>query len=364
IGLYRVGTANTSFLWWQYTQGTPSGYFTPNAPTVSGQYEFRYFLNDGYTETARSNTVTVLAYWTYDTFDALNLGSLHGQNGWATVAGSSSASVVPSPSAAGKVMELKAPLGGKIFMSKSVSAALSGTQSLEMKVRVEQPNGASMVKLEVNTNNGQFWDKKFQIYFGSSMRLNNSPSSAVNFLLQTVPQQWYTVKVVFDLGTNLLDLYLDGVLVLNDVTIGAGAISGIAVTGFSASPNYVLLDDILGYTGGLTKTTNQDVVAESAEIMPSSFDLAQNYPNPFNPETTIQYAIPGHVSGRVKVTLRIFNLQGQVVRTLVDEQKSPGQYRVVWDGKNDLDARIATGVYLYTITAGEFKAAKRMTILK
>lgn len=365
IGLYKIGAPNTGYLWWQYTQGAASGKFTLTAPVQPGEYEFRYLLNDGYTEAARSNVVTVNAptiCWTEDFFDNLSLGSLAGQNGWYTVTGSYAAGVVVNPGGAGKVLQLDPPAGAKVFMAKNIGAALSGTQSLELKVRVEQPGSASMAKLEVNTNNNTFWDKKFQLYFGSSMRLNNSPSTAINFVSQTVPQRWYQIKVIFDLSTNIADLYLDGVLVLNDVVIGAGSISGIAVTGFD-DPGYALLDDIRGCTGGLLKASSGHA-EETVAAMPSSFELGQNYPNPFNPETTIQYAIPSHVSGPVRVTLRIYNLQGQLVRTLVDEQKSPGQYRVVWDGKNDLGARIATGMYLYTITVGDFKATKRMTILK
>jgi acetyl esterase/lipase len=104
---------------------------------------------------------------------------------------------------------------------------------------------------------------------------------------------------------------------------------------------------------------------ESAEAnMPEDFTLAQNFPNPFNPETTIKYAIPAQPSGKVHVTLRIYNLQGQAVRTLVDEEKAPGRYQVMWDGKNEAGVRVSSGVYLYTITAGSFKATKKLAILK
>jgi hypothetical protein len=108
-----------------------------------------------------------------------------------------------------------------------------------------------------------------------------------------------------------------------------------------------------------------DTGVESAEAnLPEDFALAQNFPNPFNPETTIEYAIPVKVSGKVRVTLRIYNLLGQPVRTLVDEEKSPGRYHVVWDGKNEAGAQVASGVYFYTIAAGNFKATKKMAILK
>jgi hypothetical protein len=199
------------------------------------------------------------------------------------------------------------------------------------------------------------------------MRLNNSPSSAVTFL-STVNDQWYRFKTVIDPGTNRVDLYVDDVLILNDVAVGAGPITSISISAWDL-PGRVYLDDIRGCHGGLMKASASGKTEASlkgvADAIPSSFELEQNYPNPFNPQTTIQYAIPAHSHpGGVQVTLRIYNLQGQVVRTLVDEQKSPGHYHVVWDGKNDAGMRISSGVYLYTITAGDFKATKRMTILK
>lgn len=376
VGLYKVGAPGNNFLWWQYTQGKTSGSITINAPTTPGQYEFRYFLNDGFTEAVRSNMVTVNAStncWTEDLFDNLPLGSLAGQNGWSTVTGSYTASVVNNPSGMGKVLQLDPPPGTKVVMAKSLTASLSGAQSLELKVRVEQPGSASMAKIEVNTNNNTFGGKKFQLYFGSSMRLNNSPTTAINFVSQAVPQRWYQIKVVFDLGANIADLYLDGVLVLNDVAIAAGPITGIAVTGFDA-PGYVLLDDVRGCADGLVKISASGHDEEIIAVMPSSLELTQNYPNPFwseatsrfagNPETVIQYSIPGSISSPAQVTLRIYNIHGQLVRTLVNEQKSPGYHRVIGDGKNDAGIRVASGAYLSTLSAGEFKATKRMTILK
>jgi hypothetical protein len=109
-----------------------------------------------------------------------------------------------------------------------------------------------------------------------------------------------------------------------------------------------------------TTTAVDETIAE----LPSSFKLAQNYPNPFNPETTIEYVIPVNTSNQEHVRLHIYNIQGQLVRTLVDEQKSPGLHRTIWDGRNKQGVKISSGVYLYTITAGSFKATKRMTLLQ
>jgi N-acetylneuraminic acid mutarotase len=78
---------------------------------------------------------------------------------------------------------------------------------------------------------------------------------------------------------------------------------------------------------------------------PKSFVLHQNYPNPFNPETGIKYEI----SKPTRVVLKVMNLLGQNVRTLVDEEKPTGFFEVMWDGKDDHGKRVASGVYLYIL---------------
>lgn len=111
------------------------------------------------------------------------------------------------------------------------------------------------------------------------------------------------------------------------------------------------------FVGSGTGVAQHDVTF----ITPDDYVLEQNYPNPFNPETTIEYALPLNK----KVSLRIYNMMGQVVRTLVkDELQSAGRQTIVWDGKNDTGLRVASGVYIYSLEFGNFKKAKRMTLLK
>jgi hypothetical protein len=94
--------------------------------------------------------------------------------------------------------------------------------------------------------------------------------------------------------------------------------------------------------------------------LPVSFELGQNYPNPFNPTATIEYALPQ----AVKVELRVFNILGQAVRTLVDEEKGAGYYQVVWDGKDQTGQSASSGIYLYQIKAGDFIETKKMQLIK
>lgn len=94
--------------------------------------------------------------------------------------------------------------------------------------------------------------------------------------------------------------------------------------------------------------------------LPTSYSLSQNVPNPFNPNTTIEFALPR----TSEVKLDVFNLLGQKVRTLVDDQLGAGFKRVEWDGKDDNGADVASGVYLYRIKAGSFVESKKMMLLK
>jgi len=101
---------------------------------------------------------------------------------------------------------------------------------------------------------------------------------------------------------------------------------------------------------------------DNSIILPTAFALNQNYPNPFNPETHIAFDIPA--SWTAPVTLRIFNMQGQLIQTLVDGVMAPGRHEVVWNGRDTSGQPVATGMYFYQILSGEVKAVKKMQIVK
>jgi len=88
--------------------------------------------------------------------------------------------------------------------------------------------------------------------------------------------------------------------------------------------------------------------------------LAQNYPNPFNPSTTIKYALQENA----EVTLKIYNVLGQVVRTLVNEKQTAGYKLVVWDGTNDIGVQAASGIYIYRIEAKDFVQSKKLILMR
>ncbi|MCP4708241.1 MAG: T9SS type A sorting domain-containing protein [Planctomycetes bacterium] len=95
-------------------------------------------------------------------------------------------------------------------------------------------------------------------------------------------------------------------------------------------------------------------------LTPTVFAVEQNYPNPFNPITTIRYALPR--SGPVEI--RVYNIAGQQVKTLVDEKQKAGYYSVVWDGRNEQGNQVSSGTYFYMVKAGREEVLKKMVLLK
>lgn len=106
--------------------------------------------------------------------------------------------------------------------------------------------------------------------------------------------------------------------------------------------------------------TFQTLVEKRDDVIPKDYGLGQNYPNPFNPTTTIEYDLPKaeHVS------IKIYDIRGRLVRELVDMQQPAGRYKVTWDALNSTSRKSSTGIYFYTIQAGDFNMTKRMVLLK
>ena len=94
--------------------------------------------------------------------------------------------------------------------------------------------------------------------------------------------------------------------------------------------------------------------------IPERFALHQNYPNPFNPVTTIQYDLPH----QTHVSIDIYNIMGQHVKTLVNAVQSPGSYSLIWDATNDRGALAPSGMYLYVLKTNEQQLSKKMVLLR
>lgn len=101
-------------------------------------------------------------------------------------------------------------------------------------------------------------------------------------------------------------------------------------------------------------------VASSNESIPEQFQLHQNYPNPFNPETSIAFDLPAMSD----VSLRVYDLQGRLIRTIAHGRYKPGHYNIVWNGQNLSGEAVPSGVYVYQIITSEFTSCKKMILLK
>ena len=112
--------------------------------------------------------------------------------------------------------------------------------------------------------------------------------------------------------------------------------------------------------GKLFRLSMETGVEDEAKL-PTRFELSQNYPNPFNSRTIISYELPV----KTHVLLQIYNVLGEKVRTLVDENQSAGGYSVFWDGKDDLRQSVGSSIYFYRLKLGnKFSQAKKMLLLR
>ena len=134
----------------------------------------------------------------------------------------------------------------------------------------------------------------------------------------------------------------------------AGGVYSPRGAAWSADGNTMYLADYDYNTVGVWKRTAVGVEQEGIQI-PTEFALKQNYPNPFNPTTVINFSIPRSSN----VTLKVYDMLGREVATLVNETKQGGNYKVSFNA-----SQLASGVYVYTLKAGNFIASKKMMLMK
>jgi hypothetical protein len=139
------------------------------------------------------------------------------------------------------------------------------------------------------------------------------------------------------------------------------------------NPSHSLMLVYTDYTGGSVQSKDlvpefsgisvpiQRNTEEPEDLVPTDFGLKQNAPNPFNPKTSINYSLPKACN----VTLTVYNVLGQNVRTLINEFQEAGYKSVIWDGCDNGGNTVASGIYFYHLEAGDqFSATKKMMMLK
>ncbi len=135
----------------------------------------------------------------------------------------------------------------------------------------------------------------------------------------------------------------------------AGSIITLKVNGEIAKETITWTEN-----GDRIRVNELTTAGKTSSNLPVSFALNQNYPNPFNPETAIDYVVP--TSGHVE--LAVYNVLGDKIKTLVSGYQVAGSYTVKWHADSDAGTTVASGVYFYKLTAGDFTDTKKMTLLK
>ena len=129
--------------------------------------------------------------------------------------------------------------------------------------------------------------------------------------------------------------------------------------GVQAKEGDIWTDEGLYHADGV-EISAQQLGADDALALPDVYALHQNYPNPFNPSTNINYDIP-ELSD---VSLEIYNVMGQKVRTLVQGSHQPGRYNVSWNATDEFGEKLSSGMYIYRIQAGDFVSIKKLVLMK
>ncbi len=201
--------------------------------------------------------------------------------------------------------------------------------------------------------------------------VNIGSDDAANVILRdSLPSQLTYISDSTTIG-NCTEL--DGIVHCNLGTLSSGASATITVLAFTVdsglTKNKAIVSsdeiDIQPLNNSstdstfLTKKILTDITDEVTNL-PTQFELAQNYPNPFNPSTEISFSLPT----KSHVTIEVFNIVGQKVKTLIDGQIPAGYHTVSWNGKNELGQPVSSGLYLYKFTSENNFASKKMLLLK
>ena len=185
-------------------------------------------------------------------------------------------------------------------------------------------NEVDSLIIEVSNNFGNSYSVLVKLAGGISGPLRTAPPNQNSFV--PAPSQWATKKYALPSGVNMIRFRV--------------------ISGFG---NNLYLDNICKVNGttGISSNLNTE--------LPGKYSLSQNYPNPFNPVTNLEFGIPklGFVS------LKIYDVLGKEVATLVNENLSPGTYKYSFNASN-----LSSGIYFYRIKAGDFVQTRTMMLLK
>ncbi len=197
----------------------------------------------------------------------------------------------------------------------------------------------------------------------------STPVELTSFTVNSEPGKmvlnWVTQSETENLGFYIYrSETIDGERVNVTESMISGAINAQSRNDYSWIDNGVEDGVVYYYWLVDVATTGETNFSDSQKAIgiakPDHYELSQNYPNPFNPRTTIKYTLKddGHVE------LAIFNIRGQLVRSLVSSEQSAGVYSMMWDAKDDNGVSLPSGIYFYRIRSNEFESIKKMSLTK
>jgi len=108
------------------------------------------------------------------------------------------------------------------------------------------------------------------------------------------------------------------------------------------------------------KSNNEDSTGTFSEVIPTEYTLSKNYPNPFNPTTTFKYGL----KEEIKVTIKIYNILGKEIITLVNETLPAGYKSIIWNGTDNFGNPVPSGIYICKMIAGDFTKSQKMVFMK
>jgi hypothetical protein len=219
----------------------------------------------------------------------------------------------------------------------AISQALTGAGQLRVTIAASNPQGLDAFGLEFSFPDTDVSFDRIEAAWATAgwFQLDAAPAGA-----GVVRVGGYdTVPVASTSPAEVFHLYFD-------FLVAPGTVPGLALG--------AMVDDL----------SNANVVGLVTDVRHpvsgAGYRLHQNYPNPFNPVTTIRFEIPA----AQHVTVAVYSVRGELVRTLLDGRRNGGAREVSWDGRDQRGAPVHSGVYFYTIRAGGFTESRRMVLLK
>ena len=321
-----------------------------------------------------------VGHWTFDEGDGYTTADVSGNGNDGVIWDDGVFWSDDTPSGSGYSLEFSGKLGG-VYIGDPEILQIVGDITLAAWVKTDSATenwqnivvkghgiGENVMRLDGNGHPSQIWCGSY----------DNTDHMVMSWDLSDELNRWLHVVGTYSSADGLWTLYLDGVWnnqtedATGAVTVDRGWAIGARApdsTGIFPTERHFegFIDDVRIYDVALTdvevaalyEQSLTDVESQST-TNPTNFALSQNYPNPFNPQTRIDYQVPQTAN----VNISVYNIVGQLVATLVDEVKSPGQYSVGWNATDQKGLHVSSGIYLVRMVSDNYSAARKLVLLK